>query len=158
MMLIIISYNSVQKSHEIARENLINMKGKSKDRYDRSSTSNKSEIGDLVHLLNEQSKKGLSKKHEIIEVHEPPNVTLKIGKKFVKVHTNRLKPQLVNITSNFSSAHRILIGISLICTAQGDMDTYKIDHIEPNQNLYQHKYRILAKLQYYVQKSIFGTN
>ena len=91
----------LQRSHEIARENLINMKEKSKIRYDQSSTSHKFQIGDFVYLQNEQTKKGLSKKlsptytgpHEIIETHETPNVTLKIGKKHVKVHTNRLKPQ-----------------------------------------------------------------
>lgn len=91
----------LQRSHEIARENLIDMKEKAKVRYDRTSTSCKYQVGDSVFLKNEATKKGLSKKlspdftgpHEIIEVHETPNVTLKVGNKFVKVHTNRLKSQ-----------------------------------------------------------------
>lgn len=91
----------LQKSHEIARKNLIEMKEKAKTRYDRTSTSHKFQVGDFVYLKNEVTKKGLSKKlspdftgpYEIIEIHDTPNVTLKIKNKFVKVHTNRLKPQ-----------------------------------------------------------------
>lgn len=91
----------LQKSHEIARENLIGKKEQTKVRYDKVSTSHKFKKGDSVYLKNETTKKGLSKKlspdftgpYEIIEVHETPNVTLKVKNKFVKVHTNRLKPQ-----------------------------------------------------------------
>ena len=89
----------LQKSHEITRENLLEKKEKAKVRYDKSSTSCKFQKGDLVYLKNEQTKKGLSKKlsptytgpHEVIETHETPNLTFKIGNRHVKVHTNRLK-------------------------------------------------------------------
>lgn len=91
----------LQKSHEIARKNLVEMKEKIKTRYDKTSTLHKFQVGDLVYLKNEAVKKGLSKKlspdftgpHKIIEVYDTPDVTLKIKNKHVKVHTNRLKPQ-----------------------------------------------------------------
>lgn len=92
----------LQKSHEIARNNLIDGKEKSKGRYDQSSANHNFKKGDSVYLRNEKTKVGLSKKlspnfegpYEVTEIHDFPNVTIKIKNKNTKVHTNHLKPQL----------------------------------------------------------------
>uniref|UniRef100_A0A146MG21 RNA-directed DNA polymerase n=3 Tax=Lygus hesperus TaxID=30085 RepID=A0A146MG21_LYGHE len=57
-------------------------------------------IGDFVYLHSPAVKKGKARKltkpwggpYEILEVHSPQNVTLKVGSKETRVHTSRLKP------------------------------------------------------------------
>lgn len=51
-----------QKSHEIARDNLLKSKLINKTYYDRKSKTTCFEIGDKVYLTNEQKKIGKSKK------------------------------------------------------------------------------------------------
>lgn len=89
----------LNKSHEIARENLERSKETNKTYYDKNATHNEYKIGDLVYLLVEHTTPGTSQKlrplyegpYEIISVDSPVNVTLKIKRKHVKVHTNRIK-------------------------------------------------------------------
>nr|CAI5863137.1 unnamed protein product [Callosobruchus analis] len=90
----------LQKSHQIARENIIKSKETNKLYYDRKCSSKvKYEIGQSVYLQNEQIPKNKSKKlsqnyngpYKITEINSPVN----IKNKKVKVHTNRLEPAFV---------------------------------------------------------------
>ncbi|XP_044761285.1 uncharacterized protein LOC123318665 [Coccinella septempunctata] len=89
----------LQKSQEIARNNILKSKETSKIYYDKKSRNTEFKLGEKVLLLNEKSEKGKSKKlsqqytgpYEIIEINSPVNVTIQIKRRKVKVHTNRLK-------------------------------------------------------------------
>jgi hypothetical protein len=85
------------RSHEIARNNLINQKHISKKYYDKKAKVIKFNKGDSVYLYNNSITK--SKKlspnyqgpYEVMQVHSPVNVSIKIKNKLIRVHTNRLK-------------------------------------------------------------------
>jgi len=89
----------LSKSHEIARNNIIANKEKAKERYNIGKTPRTFKIGDNVYLTCEATKLNRSKKlspkyegpYEIIKIHNPLNVSLKIKNKIVRVHTNRIK-------------------------------------------------------------------
>lgn len=89
----------LQHSHEIARDSLIRGKEKSKIYYDKYTNPVKIKIGDKVLLKNEVNTRGRSKKlepvyhgpFEVVEIHDPVNTTIRIKRKLVKVHNNRLK-------------------------------------------------------------------
>jgi hypothetical protein len=91
--------NRLQTAHEVARENLITTKNKSKERFDQKASEIKLRAGDKVLLYDETVRRGRSKKlssqwigpYEILKV-EKVNVTIKKGRKVQKVHANRLKP------------------------------------------------------------------
>lgn len=99
----------MNKSHEIARENLLNSKFKSKEAYDSKIKRFEYRKNDLVYLENNQSKAGLSKKltkkfngpYKIVQVHDRANVSIQIGNKLNRVHVNRLKPFLSQDTTAY---------------------------------------------------------
>ena len=84
-------------SRQIARDNLIENKQKSKDNYDKHiNKSVKFNVNDFVYLRNDANKSGklgvkYNGPYQIISVNSPVNVTLKIKNKSVKVHINRIK-------------------------------------------------------------------
>lgn len=90
----------LNKCHQIARENVIKSKEKSKKYYDRSASDIVFDLGDQVLLSNEGSKPHISKKfaakytgpYEIVQQNSPTNFTIKLKNKDQKVHVNRLKP------------------------------------------------------------------
>lgn len=89
----------MQKSQELARENLIKSKEVNKRSYDKKINSQDFKVGDAVYLINEQTKLHRSKKltsnykgpYKIIEKNSPVNYTIKVKSKKQKVHANRLK-------------------------------------------------------------------
>jgi hypothetical protein len=87
-------------SRQIARDNLIENKQKSKVNYDKNIHKQiKFKVNDQVYLRNASNKTGkLSTKYsgpyEIIKVNSPVNVTIKIKNRFVKVHVNRIKKSI----------------------------------------------------------------
>lgn len=89
----------MQHSHEIARKNLLSSKEKSKEYYDKNIKQLKLKVGDKVLLRNEEKKAGKTKKlqslykgpYEVITIDSDVNCTIKINKKLIKVHMNRLK-------------------------------------------------------------------
>ena len=92
----------LQKSHEIARQNLTTSKESNKIWYDKNTNTkpHSYKIGDKVYITNDASKLGRSRKissrylgpYEIISVDSKTNVTIRINKKNVQVHVDRLKP------------------------------------------------------------------
>lgn len=98
-----------QKSHQLAKENLIKSKLYNKTIYDKKSTQADFKVGDKVYLLNELSKPGQSKKlnpaytgpYDIIEINSDVNCRLLIKNKKVKVHFNRLNEHLLQINSHY---------------------------------------------------------
>ena len=89
----------LQMSNKIARENILNSKEKSKETYDRKILQPNFRVGDQVYLLNESTRPGRSKKltnnytgpYEIVGQDSPVNFTIRIKRKCVLVHANRLK-------------------------------------------------------------------
>lgn len=94
----------LRKSHEIAKNNIIDSKEVNKKYYDKKVNNVYFSVGQLVYLLNEKTKKGQSKKltpqytgpYKILEINLPVNCTILIGKKPTKVHMNRLKHAFVS--------------------------------------------------------------
>lgn len=88
-----------QKSHEIAKQNLIKSKNINKNYYDKKANKVKFKVGDKVLLINQQTKINKSKKltpnyigpYEILEVNSPVNYTILKNRKKFKVHADRLK-------------------------------------------------------------------
>jgi hypothetical protein len=89
----------LQTAHQIARERLIDAKGKSKEHYDLDSKPISFHIGDRVLLYDETVRRGRSRKpcsqwlgpYEIISL-DKVNSTIRKGRRSQKVHINRLKP------------------------------------------------------------------
>lgn len=84
-------------SREKAIQNIINSKEKSKQYYDISSREITYKVGDLVYLKHHHRlRKALSPiwkgPYKIIKIHNNHNVTLQIGRKKIKYHTNEIKP------------------------------------------------------------------
>lgn len=88
----------LNKSHEIAKNNILDSKQKSKITYDKKVKNPLYNVGDKVYLENNKSRqcKKLSSNYlgpyEIIEIHDNQNVSLKIKNKIVRIHKNRIKP------------------------------------------------------------------
>lgn len=85
----------LQAAHEIAREQLIFQKQKTKTNYDKTTNEISLHVGDQV-LLQDKARKGkLSAKwlgpYEVLEINANENVTIKKGKRKAKVHANLLK-------------------------------------------------------------------
>lgn len=91
--------HKLQISNKVARENILKSKDHSKEIYDRKLNITKFKVGEKVFLLNESKQPGRSKKltnkytgpYIIIEENSPVNYTIKVNKKLIKVHANRLK-------------------------------------------------------------------
>lgn len=89
----------LQKSNEIARNNIQKSKEINKKYYDQKNNSISFKVGDKVFLLNENTSKGKCKKlrsnyegpYEIVEINSNCNSTIKIKNKKKLVHNNRLK-------------------------------------------------------------------
>lgn len=87
-------------SHEIARNNLITTKEKTKQRYDNRTNNHHFKVGDLVYIKNCGTTKGLAKKlekaykgpYEIQDVYQNQTVSIKIKNKNQTFHKNLLKP------------------------------------------------------------------
>lgn len=94
----------LQKSHQIAKDNLVKSKEINKKYYDKNSKITNYTVGDMVFLTNEQAKIGKSKKltnnyngpYKIIEVNSNSNCTLLVNRKKIKVHVDRLKHAFVS--------------------------------------------------------------
>lgn len=94
----------LQKSQEIARQNLLKSKVTNKSYHDKKINSVKFNVGDKVFLKNEQITAGTSKKltpaysgpYKIVETHPPVNYTILIKNRKTKVHANRLKLAIVS--------------------------------------------------------------
>lgn len=90
----------LNKAHQIARENLIISKEKSKETYDKTTTCKEFALNDQVMLRNEEQRRGLSKKlqsdwkgpYKVIKVHSNNNASITMSNKTLRVHFNRLKP------------------------------------------------------------------
>lgn len=95
----------LQKSHEIAKDNLIKSKETNKFYYDKKSRPVDYFVGQQVYLLNEQTPRGKSKKltqhctgpYKIVSVDSPVNETILNKGRKTEVHTNRLKPAFVQV-------------------------------------------------------------
>jgi hypothetical protein len=89
----------LQMAHQIAKENLLEGKAKSKDHYDKGTESLELCVGDKVLLYDETVRRGRSKKlssqwigpYEVVAL-DKVNVTIKRGKGMQTVHINRVKP------------------------------------------------------------------
>mgnify|MGYP005984551561 FL=1 len=89
-----------QYSHHIARENIINKKAASKIIYDQNTVTHNFNIGDKVLLFDETPRRGRSKKldpiwlgpYTIISKDTPVNYTIKMGRRTLQIHANRIKP------------------------------------------------------------------
>lgn len=84
-------------SREKAIQNLINSKERSKQYYDTNSREITYKSGDMVYLKqHHRLRKALSPiwkgPYKILKIHNKHNVTLRIGRKNVKHHTNEIKP------------------------------------------------------------------
>lgn len=90
----------LNKSFEIAKQNIDNSKLNSKKYYDKKINNYNFKVGDLVYVLDKSSTVGLSKKlspsfrgpYEVIKVNSNESVVVKIKNKSVTYHKNLLKP------------------------------------------------------------------
>lgn len=88
--------NKLQVTWEIARQNLISKKEKSKQYYDRTSRSENFKVGDKVLLKNPSKTKSKLEPlwfgpYEIIRINSPVNTTIRCERKNKIVHNNLLK-------------------------------------------------------------------
>jgi transposase InsO family protein len=91
--------NRLQTAHQVAKENLLSSKARSKEHFDRETERLELQVGDRVLLYDETVRRGRSKKlssqwigpYEIVAI-DKVNVTIKRGKRVQKVHVNRIKP------------------------------------------------------------------
>lgn len=89
----------LQRSHHIARENLIKSKETNKTHYDKKSRPKTFNVGDNVYLENNVRRPRTSRKltpnytgpYKIVEINSPVNSTIQIKNKRVTVHNDRLK-------------------------------------------------------------------
>lgn len=85
----------LQSTYAIARENLLKQKNNSKAYYDKNTAPINFEIGDLVLLKVNTSRKKLEPlyhgPYEIVEINSKENSTILINRKLRKVHNNHLK-------------------------------------------------------------------
>ena len=88
----------MQSTPEVARQNLISNKERSKEYYDKDSETFEFQIGQKVLFFDETVRRGRSKKlgpqyvgpYDILAV-DGVNVTIKKGRTIQKVHVNRIK-------------------------------------------------------------------
>jgi hypothetical protein len=88
----------LQSAHEIATENLLKSKARSKVDYDKKAVYIAPQVGDKVLLYDESVRRGWSRKlsaqwvgpYAVLAV-DGVNVTIKRGRNAVKVHVNRIK-------------------------------------------------------------------
>lgn len=88
----------LNKSQEIARANIIKSKETSKINYDQKIVNPDYKVGDKIYLQNTRNRlcKKLSPNYngpyEIVKVHDRQNVSIKVKRKEIKIHKNRIKP------------------------------------------------------------------
>ena len=90
----------LRAANKIARENLREEKTKAKDYYDKKTKETTHKVGDKILLHDETLRRGRSKKLEspwigpyvILEKHDNVNYTIKMGRRKLRVHVNRIKP------------------------------------------------------------------
>jgi len=85
----------LQEAHKIARDTIVSNKKKSKENYDKNNYQIDVQVGNRVWVKNHQQKGKLGPKwlgpYNITNVHDNENVSIKHGRKEVKVHKNELK-------------------------------------------------------------------
>ena len=85
----------MQEARQMAKKHLIEAKVKSKTNYDKHINPIELEIGDKVLMKNMKKKNKLEPNwigpYEIVEVHEPVNVSIMKNNKVVRVHMNHLQ-------------------------------------------------------------------
>lgn len=90
----------LNRSYQIARENIEKSKEKSKTNYDKKINNFDFSVGDEVYVLDKSSKPGMSKKlspnykgpYKIMKVNANNSVSVKIKNKIVSYHKDLLKP------------------------------------------------------------------
>lgn len=86
----------LRKASQIARDRLILQKQKTKSYYDHSISPITVHVGDQVLLQDKAWKGKLSAKwigpFEVIEINSNENITIRKGRKSVKIHKNLIKP------------------------------------------------------------------
>lgn len=90
----------LNRSFEIARENIIKSKNQSKKYYDHQIKETNYIVNDMVYVSDKSQKPGISKKlspnykgpFKIIKVNDNQTVTIKMNKKNVTYHKNLIKP------------------------------------------------------------------
>ena len=94
----------IRAANQIARENLKEEKTKTKEYYDRKTKETTFKVGDKVLLHDETLRRGRSKKLEaqwigpyvILEKNSDVNYTIKMGRRKIQTHANRIKPFIKN--------------------------------------------------------------
>lgn len=87
----------LRRSHELARNNLLKSEDTNKSYYDKNSKEIEYKVGDEVYLTAQQfpKSKKLSARYQgpfpITKIESPSNVTLKIKRRHVTVHKDRIK-------------------------------------------------------------------
>lgn len=85
----------LQISHQLARENILLQKERSKNIYDRNSSPMEFQVGEQILVRNETRKnklEGIWKgPFPITEINSAENVTVLIKNKNVQLHVNRIK-------------------------------------------------------------------
>jgi len=85
----------MQEARQMAKKHLIEAKLKSKTNYDKHINPIELEIGDKVLMKNIKKKNNLEPNwigpYEVVEVHEPVNVSIMKNNKVVRVHMNHLQ-------------------------------------------------------------------
>jgi hypothetical protein len=89
----------LQTAHDVAKQNLIAGKVRSKDYYDKGTEVKKIEVGHKVLLYDETARRGRSRKmssqwiglYDVVELNKV-NATIGKGRKLINVHVNGLKP------------------------------------------------------------------
>lgn len=85
----------IQETCQTARNSIINNKEKSKEKYDLNRQQIDVKIGDQVWTKNHQQKGKLGSKwvgpYEVIQLHNNENITIRRGRKEVKLHKNEVK-------------------------------------------------------------------
>jgi hypothetical protein len=85
----------IQRSREIAKENIIENKNKNKENYDKNVNQLKIHVGDKVLIKNQHPINTLSMKwlgpFEVIELNDKCNITIKKNKRKQKIHINNVK-------------------------------------------------------------------
>lgn len=86
----------LQSCYALARRNLLASKGRSKQYYDKNTRPLTFHVGDKVLLKSDNRKHKptelFSGPYIVTKISSPANTTIKIGKRSITVHNNRLKP------------------------------------------------------------------
>nr|XP_033192740.1 uncharacterized protein LOC117158195 [Bombus vancouverensis nearcticus] len=88
-------FDKINTVQQIARENLIKSKLRSKEYYDRRTNPQNFKVGDLIYLLKEPSKGKFSDQytgpHKVLEILQNQNIKIEVKGIPRSVHLNKLK-------------------------------------------------------------------